>query len=740
MTHSHSPQPSPGAASESGPSSGAAGAPGSRRTADPLVACLVTLCRHHQIAASPAAVRQGLVAADGPMTPDQFVDAAGRFGLIGSIGTLPAAEMVPELLPLVALLDQHRAVLVVARVGEDAVDVIEPTVDDTQRQRWTLDDFNALFTGYVIAVEPDPQRAGQLRPDGITTTAADVARQRWFWGPLLRNWWGYSQVMVAAGMSNLLSLATALFIMVVYDRVLPNEAIDSLLALTIGVVLALLFDFIIKSLRVTFIETVGQRADLEIGRRIFDQMLDLRLKAKKGSTGAYTNVLREFESLREFFTSATIATLVDLPFILFFIFVIYLIGGPLALIPAVAVPAVLILGIALQPFLARLATTAFGDMQTKQSVLVETVSGLEAIKASGAAPLMRKRWEDSLKHHSGVGIRTRRLTQFALNATMFAQQATQVGIVVYGVFLIQDGAISMGAMIAAVILTGRTLAPLSQLAQIMTRFNQARASFRALDRLMEQPVERPPERHFLSRPRLDGKIEFRNVTFSYPDQPVTALNGISFTIEPGEKVAILGRIGSGKSTLGRLALGLYEPDAGAVLIDDTDMRQIDPADLRYNIGSVLQDIWLFSGTVRQNIAVTAPDATDAEILRAASIAGVHDFLRTNPMGYDLVISERGEGLSGGQRQSITLARALVNRPPILLMDEPTSMMDVQTESAVLERLREAAAGCTLLVITHRVSLLDLVDRVIVLDGGRIVADGPKSILSKQARDRAPRPA
>nr|WP_272491263.1 ATP-binding cassette domain-containing protein [Roseovarius autotrophicus] len=368
--------------------------------------------------------------------------------------------------------------------------------------------------------------------------------------------------------------------------------------------------------------------------------------------------------------------------------------------------------------------------------MVETVSGLETIKATGAARRMRARWEDAIARQSEHGTRARGVTQLAMNATSFTQQSAQVMIVFYGVFLITAGEVSMGALIASVILTGRALAPLAQLAQTLTRLNQARNSYRSLDALMRADSERPQGRHWLSRPRLDGRIRFDNVHFTYPDQPVAALKGVSFTIEPGEKVAILGRIGSGKSTVARLLLGLYAPDQGAVLMDDTDIRQIDPGDLRRNIGSVLQDVWLFSGTVRENIAIGARRPRDSDILEAARIAGVEAFIARHPSGYDLMLAERGEGLSGGQKQAISLARALVGRPPVLLLDEPTSAMDVQNERAVIARLRDEARDRTLIVVTHRTSLLDLVDRVIVIEDGRVGADGDKSILARAARQAA----
>ncbi|WP_430469317.1 type I secretion system permease/ATPase [Thalassospira lucentensis] len=691
---------------------------------DPLEACLLYLCRHYDMPVSPSMVRAGITGTDQVMSPGQFTAIASKIGFACAAGKQALGNLSNPVLPVVILMDDGRALVVTERLAEDRFAVFHAAFGDRPVQM-ALADLAHGYSGYVIAVRPEHRSAS----NGIQS-AEEKTRKHWFWGPLAANRGTYLQVILAACLTNILSIAVSIFIMVVYDRILPNEAFESLIALTIGVATAIGFDFLIKMLRAGFIDAAGKNADLAMGGRIFDHLLDMQMRSRKGSAGSFANTLREFETLRDFFASATLVAVVDLPFIFLFLFVIYMIGGPLAFIPMVAVPLVLFLGVAIQPFLARYAEQAFAEGQTKQGVLIETISGLETIKTAGAGPLMRKRWEDSIIHQSGVGAKTRRISQLAINATAFAQQATQVGIIFVGVFLIASGDISMGALVACVILVGRALAPLAQLAQTMTRINQARTSYRNLDTLMKEPTERRVDRRYVSRPRLAGKIEFRDVSFSYPDQSVKALNRVSFTVEPGEKVALLGRIGSGKSTIMRLLLGLYEPDDGSILIDDADMAQIDPADLRANVSAVLQDVWLFTGSVRQNIAIGTRRPTDEQILNAARVSGADDFISQHPEGYDMVLSERGEGLSGGQRQSITLARALIAEAPVLVMDEPTSMMDSGSEQALIERLKEYGVGKTMVLVTHRTSLLDLVDRVIVLDRGRIVADGPKSILSK----------
>jgi ATP-binding cassette subfamily C protein LapB len=573
--------------------------------------------------------------------------------------------------------------------------------------------------------------AWQLKVAPAARNAEPGWRQRhaWLVEPLAENWWSYVQVAIAAVVINVLGLAISFFSMVVYDRVLPTNATASLIALAVGVALAIGFDFTVKTLRSSFIDGAGARVDVRIGERLFDQILNMRLASRKDSTGSLAGVMRELESLREVMTSATLAAAVDLPFVFFFLAVIGFIGGPLFIVPAIAVPLVLALGLFVRPVLKEASSASLNEGRNKQGVLVETIGALELVKASGAARMMRRRWRQSVVQHAQVSTTSRLVSQLAINGTMFVQQAANVGIVVYGAVLAARGEVSMGAIIACVMLSGRALAPLAQIAGVLTRIHQAVSSFKALDAVMQSPMDRDLQKRYLSRPQLQGRIELRNVSFSYPGQSGKALDGLSFKVEPGERVAILGRIGSGKSTALRLILGLHDPAEGAVLVDDTDLRQIDPLDVRAGMGAVLQDNWLFSGTVRENIAIDPHAVPDADVLRAAKVAGVHDFIGTHPSGYDLQLTERGEGLSGGQRQSICIARALARNPAILVFDEPTSMMDTATEADLIARLREATAGRTVIVVTHRSSVLDLVDRVIVMDKGKVIADGPKSMLN-----------
>lgn len=563
----------------------------------------------------------------------------------------------------------------------------------------------------------------------------------WLLGPLRDNVGIYGQTVLAAAIVNFLGLISSFFIMTVYDRVLPNKAVESLIALTIGVLLAHLFDFALKSLRGYFVDIAGQRLDAVVGARVFDNLMAMRMDSRRSATGATAGLIKEFDNLRDFFSSATLVAIVDMPFLLVFIGTIALIGGPVALVPLIAVLAALAAGLLIQPLILRHAKDAMAEGHAKHAILIETLAGLETVKSVAAGKLMRERWRRGVLKQAKVSTIGRFVNQAAVNFAGFAQQFAQVGVVVIGVFMVGDGRMSTGALIACVILTGRAMAPLGQVASLLGRVSGAFASYRALDQLMSVRSEIDPKREYLSRDRLDGAVEFREVTFFYPGQNARALDEVSFRIGPGERVAVLGRNGSGKSTIVRLLTGVYEPSEGSVLVDDTDIRQIRPSDLRGNIGAVLQDVCLFSGTIRENIALGLERISDADVLEAAKIAGVHEFVGATEAGYERLLAERGEGLSGGQRQAIALARALAPKPSILLLDEPSSALDTQAEAQLVARLERVTRGRTLIIVTHRTSMLRLVDRVIVLDRGRVVVDGKRDdIIRAMTNARAAKAA
>ena len=675
------------------------------------------------MAFSPGAVRDLPELTSETFDPKSAVSALRHVGFEATYGEMKLKKLCASHCPAIGFLKSGEAVVVHA-IDEDGIVHLRrfSAEDQFGEEHLPQKEIDANLVPYLILARR------------VHAAAKAKGKNDWFWGSLLQGKWLYGQVLVAAAVTNFLGLSTSLFIMVVYDRVVPNEAIESLIALTIGVLIALGFDFIIKTLRAQFVDKAGKRADARMSRLIFDKILNMRLDNRRQKSGAMASIVREFDTLREFFTSATLVAVVDLPFIFLFIWVISLIAGPLALVPLIAVPLVILSGLVIQPFLARIAKSSMETNMSKQSVLVETLNGLETVQATGSGRLMRRRFEEASDAQSDLGLKNRMLSQFAINSAASVQQLAQIATIFFGVFLIQDGTITMGAMIAAVILGGRTLAPLSQLASAMSRANGARQAYRSLSAVMNDDAEQQAQaRSRLSRPHLSGEIEFKNVSYTFPGADSAIIRNLSLKISVGQKVAVVGRMGSGKSTMSRLIAGLIEPSEGAVLIDGVDLRQIDKSDVRRNVGVMLQDTWLFSGTVKENLQMGFYEYDDAHLLNIAKLSGVDDFVASHPQGYDMELRERGEGLSGGQRQSINLARALLHDPNLLVLDEPTSSMDTATEKSVIGRLKVWAGSRTLVMVTHRNTLLELADRVLVMDQGSIVADTTPEKLKAQAR-------
>lgn len=552
----------------------------------------------------------------------------------------------------------------------------------------------------------------------------------WLMAPIRTNRSVYTKVAVAAVMINIFALVTSLFTMTVYDRVLPNNATSSLIGLSIGLGIILLFDFILKILRAYFVDVAGADIDRDIGENMFTRLLSIRLDQPRGSTGGLAQMLRELETLRDFFASATLVALVDVPFIFVTLAVMAMIGGWLVLVPIMLIPVVILVGVVTQPMMDRLAAQNMGQAMLKQSVLIETIGGLEMVKSASAGRLLTRRWDDAVENHASSSMSQRLISNVSVTVAASGQQIAYAGVVIAGVGMIANQSLTMGGLIACSILSGRAVAPLAQIATLLSRLTMTRTAYRQLDKFMETPSEGQGA-DSLALDTVTGQIEFRGVHFTYPGATEAALNGVSFQIKPGEKVAILGRVGSGKSTVARVILGLYPPESGLVLVDGTEVRQLNADRLRRHIGSVLQDTVLLSGTVRDNIVLDRAHVDDEELLRVARLSGTHDFMGRLANGYELRLADRGDSLSGGQRQSIAVARALAGKPSILLLDEPTSAMDTQTEMALIDRLQSEMADRTALIITHRLPLLKLVSRIIVMDQGKVIADGPRDAVLKQ---------
>jgi len=535
----------------------------------------------------------------------------------------------------------------------------------------------------------------------------------------------YKDVLVAAFFINVFALAVPIFMMNVYDRVVPNTAFDTLWVLSTGVVLVLVADMVLKSMRGHFLDLASRRVDVDLSAKIMERTLGMRLEHRPASVGSFAVNLRSFETLRDFITSTTITTVIDLPFSILFLAVIAWIGWPLLIPVLLGILAILAYALVSSKKLQRLTETTYQAGAQRNATLIESLTGLDTLKALGAESVMQRKWEDTTRFLAGVGVDLRLATLSVTHFTMFAQQLVTVGVIIVGVFLISEGQLTMGGLIAGSMLSRRSMQPFGQVAGLITQAHNARMSLKTLNGLFETPTERREGGAFVSRDNFRGDVTFKNVSFAYPGSDAASVSGISFSIKAGEHVAIVGRVGSGKSTLTKLAMGLYEPTEGAVLIDGIDLRQLDPGEYRKAVGYVPQDVTLFHGTLRENMTLAHRGVEDDALVRAAERSALIDFVNRHPRGFDMPISERGDSVSGGQRRCIALARSLVHTPGILLFDEPTSSMDNSTEGTIKEELTAYLPGRTLLLVTHRNSLLELVDRIIVVDGGRIVADGAK---------------
>lgn len=597
-----------------------------------------------------------------------------------------------------------------------------------------------IYSGFAIFLKPRAKadrrvEETELKPSG-----------HWLLGTLWRYRRYYRSAAIATLLVNILTLASIFFTMNVYDRVVPNQAFVTLWSLAIGVITAMLFEAFARYIRAHLIDVAGKKADLVLGTLLFRQMLSIKMEHKPASSGSFANQLREFESVRDFAASATLSAIADIPFVLFFIGIIFTIGGYLGFVPLILLPIILTISIIIQWPLAKTMKENLRETSLKQGVLIESIEGMETLKAVGGDSYMQRRWENFSALASETSMKSRRLSAMATGCFAFFQQIQTVIIVIVGVYLISAGDMTQGALIGTVMLASRATAPLGQIVGLAVRFQQAKAALESLNGLMAKPVDRDERIDYLPSPELSGNVAMSEVEFAYPPPPmqpaIPVLKKINITINRGERVAILGKIGSGKSTLLRVLARLFTPSAGQIFADGLDVTQIDPADWRKHVGFVSQDPRLFYGSLRENIMIGTPDATSKEFLRVLKLTGLDQIAAKHPMGINLPIGEMGEGLSGGQRQLVSLARSLIARPAVLLLDEPTSSMDMQTENKFIEHLKTATDDQTLVVVTHRPSMLALVDRVIVIDEGKVVADGPKdhvmaSMVVKKPNKTAP---
>ena len=683
-------------------------------SSDTLLLSLRWLSNYFERPRSETALVAGLASYDGKMSPSQFVIAAKRASLECKESKVSIEDIDKNYLPVVLILKNNKACILL-EYSKDNIKAVMPQNGDGI-VNLPINDIKKIYSGKLIFIKPTFNTVDKLVTE---------INKHWFWEPLTKNWSIFINILVASFLINLFALTTPLYIKIVYDRVVPNNALETLAALSIGAIIIFIFDFIIRTMRGYFVEVAGQRADVAMSNEIFQHVMDIQLASKPSKIGAFANRLREFEAVREFFTSATVTAMVDMPFIVFYIIVIYIIAGNLALVPLMITILVLTVGLIVHIPLSKISKKSSKDSETRHALLVDSLSGLETIKISGASGRLLGFWNKISNSTTKRASKSRLLSLSAINTTITASQVAGIVIIILGVIMIGEGKLTAGTLIAVVILNGRAVGSLGQVAGLLVRLNNAFIAYKSLNQIMQLDVETPSDKNFLNRPTLKGNIEFKDVSFSYPGKTENILNKISFSIPKGSSVGLIGRIGSGKTTILKLILSLYEPTSGSILVDGTDIRQINPHDLRKNIGAALQDAHFFNGTIRENITFGLIGISDEQINWAMKLTGLNYFVENHPHGLDMLIGERGEALSNGQRQSIILTRTLLRDPPILLLDEPTSMMDSPTENHIQKTLKEFFPDRTLILITHRAALLKSVDHLIVIDKGNVVAQGPR---------------
>ena len=693
---------------------------GDSQHANPLLDCLLLLAAANNIDTSPATILAGLPLQYEQLTPSLFNRAAQRAGFSSQLAKRPLEQLNTALFPVILLLEGNQACLLLEFNAADGVaSVVYPELGSAKVET-PLSELLERYTGRAIYARPKQRFDARVTDIKVNTDG------HWFWQVIKAHRGLYRDVLLASLMINVFAVAMPLFVLNVYDRVVPNFALDTLWVLALGVIVVLTADLCLKMMRVYFVDLAASRIDISLSATIMARVLGMKMSERPDSIGSFTSGLQAFESVRGFIGSSTVITFIDLPFVILFSIVIGLLCSWLLLIPIViGVIICLLYAASVQNKMRELSINSMQASAHRNSVLVESLNGLESLKMLSAEGKMQRIWEQTSIFLSRNTTKTRLLSGSVTTGSLWIQQVVGVSIIIVGVYLIVGGELTQGGLIAAYLLSSRIMGPMGQTAGLMMQYHQAATALEGMEAVMNKEVERPVGKTWISRPRLAGGIEFKKVFSRYPNDERDVLSDVSFKINPGERVALLGRNGSGKSTIQKLIAGLYESSQGSVMIDHLDIGQLDKAELRRNIGYVAQDVNLFLGTLRDNITMGDPNVSDEHLLEIISICGLTEFINSHPSGLAMPVGERGNLLSGGQRQSISIARALISNPTILLLDEPTGSMDHSSEMAFKKSLEEFSNAKTLLVVTHRTSLLEMVDRIIVIDEGKVVADGPK---------------
>lgn len=714
--------------------------PGSARTFfDPLLTSLVIMTKLHGRAMSAEALSAGLPLENNRMTLALYIRASQKVGFSSRVTKAELTQLNNLVCPCVILLKNRRCcILTAVNRQENRFELLIPEAsegvgfegekDSDAYTTVTLEQLSDEYEGHVIFSKPEFQFEERAEK------GLEIKADHWFWSTILLSWRIYRDVFLATILINMFVLVSPFFVRNIYNRVVPNNAIETMWWLVLGAFIAFTFDIVLRMVRTYFIDLAGKKSDLILSAKLFAQTLGMRFKGRPASVGSFAKNVQEFEVVRDFVTSASLGTLVDLPFALLFLAVIATMSGPLVWVPVAAIVVVVVSGMIFHPIMKTAIVKSSRASSQKNGLLIESLTGLESVKATGAEGQLQRKWEEAVSYIAKCNMESRLLSSAAGSVGTYVNQLSTIMLLVYGVYLIKDGDLNMGSLIAAMMLNGRAISPFIQLANLITRYNSAHAAYDSLKTVMALEQERPAEKKFIHHPVFSGEITFDLVDFNYPDVRYLALAGVSFRIKPGERVGIIGRIGSGKSTIARLLMGLYQPAKGSIEVDGIEIDQLNPNALRRHIGIVTQEQTLFYGSIRENIIMGVPHADDRLIMRAVTLSGIMDFVAHLPDGLETNVGEQGRRLSGGQRQCVLLARALLLDPPILLLDEPTSAMDNSSEQAFLGRLEKTIKGKTLILVTHKSSLLKLVDTLIVMDHGQIVKQGSKQSVIEHLQD------
>lgn len=666
--------------------------------------------------------REGLFSAHS--SKSLFSRAASRAGLKTTLIERSVREILSLQLPVILLMSHDNA-LILEELNEenDTAKIIYP--GEEASEEWVaISDLEKEYLGFAYMLK----KAYTYSEENKRTL--NLEHKHWFWGTLNLSRQIYADVLWATLLVNLLVLATPLFTMNVYDRVIPNNAIETLWVFTLGIFIVYALDTFLKFTRTYMLEQAAKKSDIIMSSILFEKVMNMKMEAHSKSVGSFANTIRDFDSIRGFFANATITALVDIPFAILFLALIGYLGGFLVAIPLVTMVLIILYSFFIRKPLQASIEASHEASAQKSAILIETLHNIETVKSMSLAGKVQYAWEESNGEIAEKNLRTKILSTSIPTVTGLLIQISSVASVVYGVYLIQEFELTMGGLIAVVILTSRVLAPMGQAAALISQYEDAKTSYEMLNEIMSRPEERPHGKQFVQRPNFRGHIEFKEVTFTYPGEETPALKNVSFVIKAGERVGIIGRMGSGKSTIEKLLLRLYEPQSGSILIDGLEISQIDPADLRRSMGYVPQDVHLFRGTIRENILASSRTREDEAMLRASILSGTDEFVRNHPRGYEMEVHERGLGLSGGQRQSVGVARALMNDPEILLLDEASNAMDQTSEQKLIHGLMDVCQNKTMLMVTQKLSMLVLTERLIVMHNGAVIQDGKRDEVLK----------